>query len=1314
MKRIRLLIIFIVSFALHTFATPYRCIDTSNGLSSKRIISIEKDEKGYMWFLTHEGADRYDGKELTHYPLIDNGLLIHPSPIASTFLKGSNGTIWEVGLNGRLFEYNIDQNEFQVVHRFPSQTPTESSTPISKPYIDKSDQIWYFEGNNIHIYKTDLARSFTTPSPSFEAPSAIVETDKENYYIATKEGIFRARWSDNELIYQEPTELKEIKETSFLYFDEEHQILVIGTFDQGTFLYDLKKKKVIALSQKMSNIHISKIIENQYDHHELFLATIGAGVHKINLESYQIENAFPPESPIGEQLNRTVVRDLFFDESGNIWFGCYLKGIFIHPMDTPKHTWIRQNPNNPNSLVNNHITKVLEDSDGDIWFSTFDGVCCYFTQTKEWKKVSIPSHSFLPLGNHIILSICEESPGKFLAGGYMSKLYTIEKRNMTFSETPWFHSHERMNQSGHYIRSILKDNNGTIWIGGFPYLVRYEPRTQQSTNFMVNEPIYRLTQKDSSSIWVGTSNGLLLLDIEKQQLKKMELIPEIGHINDIFQDVKEEKTYIGTLNQGFISYNNTTNKVTQYKDENTSLNSNNIYCIVPNMKEELLLSTEKGISIFNTTERTFANWKEEEGLGATNFSQAAGTRTQRGEIIFGGVNGAILLSDTASFTQKKHSKMVFNDFYILYQKVIPGKDNSPLSQHIDNTQKVILNHDQNIFSLVVGSVNFENASSILYSWKLDNFYEKWTTPSTNKRIQYMNLKPGSYKLRVRALSKENKHVLEERHLDIHIKDSFWTSWTGWVIYLSFLSLAGILLTRYLRIEKDREASKDKIQFFTNTAHDILTPLTLIKTPLNELLIKEELSEWGKNRLKVAIQSTENLADLTRTFINSLNKENSTIAIHVADYELNEYLKSCITPFEAIACQKEITISIVPKSGNIQIWIDKNKMNYILRNLLISIIKQTTKGGEIRFETEIKENEWIVTIHSTPPTDAPKAERLFYKQFFKNENEKVTEEMKSGMTILTTTRLVKKHAGNMIIYNQKEEQISIKLSFPITSPLYEYNAFVKTVRRTENENAIKLETETTIQKPTLLLVENNEDLRIIIADSLSEEFQLREATNTTEAVEKIKIKQPDIIVSDIKMPELDGYTLCKQLKENIETSHIPVILLTTETNNESMLIGLKNKADKCIVKPFDMQLLKANIHNILENKEIQRKAFSKMQIASLSEIDKEADFDIEQLFMIRVTEAIKESIHKELNVDNLCSTLNMSRSSFYTKIKALTNQSPSEFIRSTKMKRAEELLKSKRYTVAEIADMTGFSDPKYFTDIFKKYYGLTPSAYMKQH
>ena len=1287
MRRILLLICLFVILVTPAVAQLYQYLDTQNGLSSRRVLSIRKDKKGYMWFLTHEGIDRYNGKQYTHYSLTANGKLLNFFPNLNTLQIDTAGVVWEIGKTGHLFKYNSLQDKFELVCDFASKDKSNSGLPLTASFLDSKDNnILLCTKNKQYLFDIDTHELIQLESPIKEEITYIAKSTNNQYFLASSHKIYCARLNHGRLEVIKHPELDNFHIVNYIYFHPETQMLVIGTLLDGIYLYNIHSRQLIDVHNGLQDINVNSIIASKENENEVLIATNGAGVYKLNLGTYELTNFLNADHNHSNKMNGNIINDIYIDDDQKLWMAVYPIGITVYSEKYPGYQWIQHSYDNPNSLIDNQVNYILEDSEGDIWYATNNGVCCYSPSTK-----------------------------------HMSGMYKIDKKNMT---TQYFIPQTLNDDTvkpDKYIRCIYKDWDNLIWAGGYYNLKSYDLDTKEMHCYNMDFPITYITNKDAHNLWIGTINGLYQFNKVNQELKAVNLDSELGCINTIYQS-KKNITFIGTHGSGMWIYNNYTEKVTNYHINNSALISNNIHCILPALEDDLIISTEKGLTRFKTKEKIFSNWTKEQGLMSTSFNQAAGVHTRDKKFIFGCGDGAIELADTVTLPHQFKSKMVFDNFRLLYQKVMPGEKGSPLKEEIDDTRHIILNYDQNIFSLDVSSINYDNPSNIVYSWKLEGFYDEWTSLTNDNRIRYTNISPGKYKLRVRAILMDDHHLLEERSLFITITPPWWATFWAGILYLIIFILVGVIVLRYLWLRKDRNNSKEKIRFFINTAHDIRTPLTLIKAPLGEILKNENLSEQGRININLAIQNTDNLSELASNLINFEKEELYTSTVYVSRYELNNYIKNYLEQFNLYARKRQINIIFETNFESQEVWLDRNKMDSIIRNLMTNALKYTCQGGNVTVQTQKNKSHWFITITDTGIGIPANEQKKMFKSLFRGNNAINLQITGSGIGMLLTYKLIKSHAGKISMSSIENVGTTFKLAFPIKSRKYNYRIFKKAdvidplpviegnpeelVKEIKNKPA-------KTHAASILIVEDNMELRTFLLHTLSEDYNVSDVGNGQEALDFIKERQPDLILSDVMMPIMNGDKMCNILKNNIETSHIPIILLTALNDKESIIKGLQTKADKYIVKPFDMEVLKANIANVLANREIMKKRFSQFKF-NADEVSDDPTISLEQEFLLKATNIIKSSINKEMNVENLCDAMNMSRSSLYNKIKALTNDSPSDFIRKVRMNEASILLKSKRYTVSEVSDMMGFSDPKYFTDTFKKYYRVPPSTYMKQN
>ena len=673
--------------------------------------------------------------------------------------------------------------------------------------------------------------------------------------------------------------------------------------------------------------------------------------------------------------------------------------------------------------------------------------------------------------------------------------------------------------------------------------------------------------------------------------------------------------------------------------------------------------------------------------------------------------------------------MIFSDFKLFYQTIYPDDEDSPLRTSINETKELKLKYNQNIFSLQVSSINYDYPSNIIYSWRLEGFYDEWSKPGTENTIRYTNLAPGKYTLRVRAISNEDKRiVLEERSMDIVIAQPFWLTIWAMLLYAAFLCLIAIILLRILILRKQRKVSDEKIHFFINTAHDIRTPLTLIKAPLEELREKEELSKEGISNMNTALRNVNALLRLTTNLINFERADVYSSELYISEHELNTFMNEIFNAFQQYANIKHINFTYESNFRYMNVWFDKEKMESIFKNIISNALKYTPENGNVQVFVSETSDSWSVEVRDTGIGIPANEQKKLFKLHFRGSNAINSKVTGSGIGLMLVWKLVRLHKGKINLSSIENQGSVIKITFPKDSKRFR-KAHLATpskqrqeIKVVDNvpppspeiyENAQKKEN---INHRRILIVEDNDELRNYLSQTLSEEYVIQVCSNGKEALTIIPEYKPELVISDIMMPEMRGDELCQAIKNNIETSHIPVILLTALNNEKDILSGLQIGADEYVVKPFNIGILKANVANLLANRALLRSKYANLDLDD-EEHDEDCincSQDIDWKFIANVKKNVEDNIdNPALTVDVLCSLMGMSRTSFYNKLRALTDQAPGDYIRLIRLKRAVQLLKEDTHSITEIAEMTGFSDAKYFREVFKKHYNVSPSQYGKE-
>ncbi len=562
MRRILLLICLFVILVTPAVAQLYQYLDTQNGLSSRRVLSIRKDKKGYMWFLTHEGIDRYNGKQYTHYSLTANGKLLNSFPNLNTLQIDTAGVVWEIGKTGHLFKYNSLQDKFELVCDFASKDKSNSGLPLTASFLDSKDNnILLCTKNKQYLFDIDTHELIQLESPIKEEITYIAESTNNQYFLASSHKIYCARLNRGQLEVIKHPELDNFHIVNYIYFHPETQMLVIGTLLDGIYLYNIHSRQLIDVHNGLQDINVNSIIASKENENEVLIATNGAGVYKLNLGTYELTNFLNADHNHSNKMNGNIINDIYIDDDQKLWMAVYPIGITVYSEKYPGYKWIQHSYDNPNSLIDNQVNYILEDSEGDIWYATNNGVCCYSPSTKQWTNLLSTYQHDTPNQNHVFISICESRPGVILVGGYMSGMYKIDKKNMT---TQYFIPQTLNDDTvkpDKYIRCIYKDWDNLIWAGGYYNLKSYDLDTKEMHCYNMDFPITYITNKDAHNLWIGTINGLYQFNKVNQELKAVNLDSELGCINTIYQS-KKNITFIGTHGSGMWIYYIYTEKVT--------------------------------------------------------------------------------------------------------------------------------------------------------------------------------------------------------------------------------------------------------------------------------------------------------------------------------------------------------------------------------------------------------------------------------------------------------------------------------------------------------------------------------------------------------------------------------------------------------------------------------------------------------------------------------------------------------------------------------------------------------------------------------
>ena len=1321
-KRIFLFVILIISSTISR-CQIYKYIGLEDGLNNQKIYHIQKDRRGYMWFLTQEGVDRYDGKQIKHYNFSDDNMKLDSRIALNWFYMDNEDILWVIGQKGRIFKYDSQHDKFELVYIHPELIRNKSQAFLNYGYLDKNDRIWLCSKDSIVWYDTRTGTASHIATPVNSEITVIEQTDGNHFFIGTGNGLFRTQ-TERETLKLIPDEVAESIGTPVheLYYHTVSKQLFIGNYKEGILVYDIGGKGNIIPCQSPNNVEFNQIVA--LNDHELLIATGGKGVYKLDLNTYMSEPYITADYSSYNGMNGNNINDIYVDEEQRIWLANYPTGITIRNNRYGSYDLIKHSIGNSHSLVNNQVHDIMEDSDGDLWFATSNGISLYQTDIKEWHSFFSSFDSVPDDENHIFLTLCEASPGVIWAGGFTSDIYKIEKKKgfKVSYLSPATIAGIRPDQ---YIFDIKKDSDGDIWSGGYYHLKCINLETKNIRLYPGVSSITTIQEKDAQQMWIGTRMGLYQLDKKSGDYRYVDLPVESPYICALYQR-DDSILYIGTRGSGLLVYNLYKEKfIHQYRTDNCALISNNIYTIIPRQDGNLLMGTEDGITIYSPKGHFFRNWTREQGLMSVNFNAGSATTYGKNSLVFGGNDGAVRFPIDIQIPEPHYSRLLLRDFMIAYHPVYPGDDGSPLQKDIDETDRLELAYEQNTFSLNVASINYDYPSNILFSWKIDGFHKEWSRPSQDNRIIVRNLPPGSYTLQIRAISNEEKYkTYETRNIQIVITPPAWASVWAMIGYAILLVLVTGIIFRIIMLHKQKKISDEKTRFFINTAHDIRTPLTLIKAPLEEVVENQMVTEQALPHMNMALKNVNNLLQLTTNLINFERIDVYSSTLYVSEYELNSYMNNVCATFRKYAEMKHVRFVYESNFDYLNVWFDSDKMGSILKNILSNALKYTPEGGNVCIYACEGENSWSIEVKDTGIGIPSCEQKKLFRNYFRGSNVINLKVTGSGIGLMLVYKLVRLHKGKIQIQSTEHQGTCVQVTFPkgnshlhkakFLSPQAPDRYSEAIMPHDTSEISASMEiSQTNNSLQHILIVEDNDDLRNYLVNMFKTGYNVQSCPNGKEALVIMREFNPAIIISDIMMPEMGGDEFCSVIKNDLEMSHIPIILLTALGDEKNMLEGLEIGADAYITKPFSVGILKATVKNILANRALLRQVYNSIE-------DKEQNLptnctnNLDWKFIASVKECIKNNMENaDFNVDMLSSLHHMSRTSFFNKLKALTGYAPADYIRMIRLQHAAQLLKQNKYTITEIADMVGFSDAKYFREVLKKYYNVSPSKFNKQ-
>lgn len=1308
-------------------------LDVRDGLSHNRVSAIYQDKYGFMWFGTRSGINRYDGYNIVKLEYDENNPFAPSDPDMVWIKEGPEDDIWVKSHYG-MFTLDIQKEQFVDRTQLLNELQVNNYN-LSDIVKDGIGNFWFliddvgvkkYNANDSSIYHFGASyRDVTCISQAANGHIALVHSgglvelvDQTNV--------------NNTFFVQYPDHLSKTqglktfidKDGAFWFYQVE------GPY--GICYFDAAKNdhRHFGEAELGSNL-VSDVIQDNTG--RVMIGVDHGGLTMFDKTDWShinfVKNPSDPKS-----LSHNSIISMYQDDKGLIWLGTNKGGVNYFSSKAVSFSFFKQYSDHP--INANDVWSIVEADNGNLWLGTDGGGLTFFNRkTGEYTNYTHKPDKKGSLSSDIIVSACKGASGGLWLGTYFGGLnYFDGKTFQTF-----YHDASDSNTiSDNSVWCLKLDSQNRLWIGtlrggvdvydeNFRKLYHFGLDNQQ----LHSDYISSFCEDNKGRMWIGTGFGLEVFDMETEEFEHFQREPDNQHSlsnNSVLHITRDQdgNMWMGTM-YGLNKYDQSTGLFSSYTKED-GLPENMISAIEQDNNGAFWLSTPKGLSklTFKDDQAIFRNFDISDGLQGDVFNERSVLKMSTGEMAFGGRNGLNIFNPDNILLHDDEDKLVFLNFYISNQLIKPGQEYNGkvwIEEGLNNTKEIELKHHENSFTLEFTSLSFYRQENIIYKYRLQGFENEWVVSSNIHRANYTNLDPGNYRFELMASDQSQLWNSQAKTIDIIILRPWWRTPLAYSVYMMMMMIV-LYFTRRVIIQKERFRAKVnqdqlearrlheldlmKIKFFTNISHEFRTPLTLIISPIERLLKSSADSEVGK-QYQMIHRNAKRLLTLVNQLLDFRKMEVNQHKLSLSTGDLVEFIRSIMESFSDLSYDRKINMQFESNLPEFLTLFDRDKVEKIMFNLISNAIKFTHYGGKITIKFEdiaYRENIHTIRISVTDTGIGIPEDRLtdVFKRFFQVDNKNpINLNHGSGIGLSITKEFVEMHEGNIWVESEVDKGSTFIFELPMKKLVNRDEAGELVAENQEgNEPLTKLE-----GRANLMLVDDNSDFRFYLKDNLKELYNIEEASNGKEAWRRILADLPDLLVTDIMMPEVSGIELCKKIKNDPRTAHIPVILLTAHYSDNQKLEGFEAGASEYITKPFNFEILVQTIRS-----SIQLQKYIHAQEYRMEAKPKEIEItSLDEKFIIHALEVVEKNIsNANFSVQELSHEMAVSRGQLYKKTLELTGKTPIEFIREVRIKRAAALLAKSQLNVAEVAYSVGFNNPKYFTKYFKKAYKMLPSKY----
>lgn len=1329
-----ILSLLLLSIHLSAFAGYFRHLGQENGLSQSSVMSIYQDQLGRMWFGTREGLNVYDQEKIDTYrgwvsganTKCDSVLIGNEIP----FIKGNKkGDVFIVA-DGKLLKYDIRKESFRKI--FPR---------VVRAIATHQGDVWVASSDSIFIYNEQSEGLDFRYKTNLDHINHITILEA-SIFIATKQGLYEMNRKNRLVRCLIP------KVDVYRTFYSSKNELWVGCRTEG--LYRINRAGEIHkvpytpfCSKGVSSSQIREFIEDW--HGNIWFGTFdGLQKYDPEKETYTLINR---THDVGELAHKSIF-SLYQDEQGTIWIGSYYGGVNYFNPDNNAFTYYPYNLDRQGYLNYPFAGEMVEDKHSNLWICTDGGgLTCLNRSTNEFSSYTAGDGNRLPHNN--LKSICYDSKRDVLyIGTHLGGLCRYDLKTKRFYN--YLKAGYKGGKGPNDVVFKVCFHNDRLYVAARNGIFEMNPETNEFRVLVDDGRYYQTFDIDRNNrMWLATGSRIIKLRLDNLEAVEHHRLRSLGCNFCIVKLLRSSdgKLYIATLGSGLFCYDEQTNQFTRYTFEEGHLLSNYCYNLLETTDKSILITCNRGITLFKPSTGKFRSVELENGLLLSSIVDGCGTcMTSDGLIVVGGTNGLIAFREKKLDAIYKMPKLYFSKLFVNNAEIRPDDDSRILNESLPFLDEIKLKASQNNFSISFAVSNYVDIlNSDSYEYRLEGFDDKWIL-TTHSQLNYTNLDPGTYVLHVRKSANAlNNQYAQEIALRIVIAPYWYHTW--WAMGVFFLVALSLLYWIYrvikfrrnlclsLEIEKAEknridELNQAKLHFFTNVSHEFRTPLTLIITQVDLLLQKGKISADVHNGISMINKHACQMKNLISELLDFRKFEQDHFIINVSENNVNAFLTTIYETFYNYSTARQITFNLNIQEEDLVCWFDVRQMEKVMFNLLSNAFKYTSDGGQVAIEVERVDHQILLKVTDNGVgIDQNDLDHIF-KAFYQSRNQRMdNNSFGTGIGLALTRTIVEKHGGVITVESEPGHGSTFGVALKMGQAHFEQRDDVAFITNEEpmscftdsivdiidDHHSIQLPIDDLVvdgvKKYKLLIVEDNEELLYTLERIFQPLYQIVLAQNGEIGLNKVIEESPDIIISDVMMPLMSGTDLCMHIKNNIDLCHIPVILLTALDLVEQNIEGLGRGADDYITKPFNAQLLIARCNNLIRNRVLLKNQFAKKPI---EDIDLVAINPLDKELLEKVVAIIENNLDDEkFDVNVLCREIGLGRTSLYSKFKSLTGMTPNAFILNYKLKSAATMLKNEDHLqIADIAFRLGFGSPVYFSRCFKTQYNMSPQDYRK--